>query len=294
MGFDIENIKWTKLKIEDRTENEKQKSFCGVIGQRNILLFNLMSNKQPFQLIFQAKYGRIVDYCLFGDGYIVIVFSNGTLSHVSTHQREMEQEIESDRIFQSIDALCVNEHLYKCAVAGDQNKIKIFNMKNWKEIKKEGFSLPENCGKATKLRWSKNGQLLLISTSYGYLIGMLTHLPRLFSYHLNKLAILSSFTQVDLNYISDNKMEPLTSVTLEVEPTFLAIGQSYLASGLNNLVYLYKFFENGSYFQNFELVKTGDYFSMISDVGVSDTHLAVLTENKCFLEPLNPAIDAHE
>ncbi len=87
LGYDIEKIHWTRLKIEDRAENEKQKSFCGVISQRNILLFNLMSNKQPFQLIFEAKYGKIVDYCLFGDGYLVIAFSNGYLSHVSTHQK---------------------------------------------------------------------------------------------------------------------------------------------------------------------------------------------------------------
>lgn len=189
-------------------------------------------------------------------------------------------------MFQSIEAVCINEHLYKCAVAGEQNKIKIFNMKNWKENKKEAITLPENCGKVTKLSWSKNGQLLLISTAYGYLIGILAHLPRLFSYHQNKLAILTSFTQINLNYISDGKMDPLTSVTLEVEPTFLSIGSSHLASGLNNLVYLYKFYENGAFFQNFELIKTGDYFSMVLDVGVSDTHLAVLTENKCFIESI--------
>lgn len=48
--FDVEKIKWTKLKIEDRAENEKQKSFCGIINSRNILLFNLMSSGQPFSV----------------------------------------------------------------------------------------------------------------------------------------------------------------------------------------------------------------------------------------------------
>jgi hypothetical protein len=41
--------------------------------------------------------------------------------------------------------------LFKCAVAGTGNKIKIFNMKNWKEIKKEMISLPENCGKVIRM-----------------------------------------------------------------------------------------------------------------------------------------------
>lgn len=297
MSYEIERIHWTKLKIEDRAENEKQKSFCAVIGQRNILLFNLMSSKQPFQLMFEAKYGRIVDYCLFGDGYLVVGFSNGFLSHVSTHQKEMDQELESERIFTSIDAICVNEHLYKCAVVGDQNKIKIFNMKNWKEIKKESFSLPENCGKVTRIEWSKNGQLLVVGTSYGYLIGILTHLPRLFSYHQNKLAILTSFTQVSLNYISDStekKMEELTNLTLEVEPTFMSMGPTRLACGINNFVYLYRYSENGSFFEQPELEKKGDYFSMVTDVGVSETHLATLTENKCFLESFGSAAEGSE
>ena len=98
------------------------------------------------------------------------------------------------------------------------------------------------------------------------------------------LAILSGFTQVNLNYISDNKMEVLTSVNLEIEPTFLTIGPAHMATGINNYVYLHKFFENGAFFEKLELVKKGDYFSMVSDVGISDTHLAVLTENKLFLE----------
>lgn len=106
LGYDIEKIHWTKLKIEDRVENEKQKSFCGIISQRNILLFNVMSTNQPFQLIFEAKYGRIVDYKLFGDGYLVIAFSNGYLSHVSTHQKEMGRftllHRTRDRVRQSV------------------------------------------------------------------------------------------------------------------------------------------------------------------------------------------------
>ena len=77
------------MKIENREDNEKQLSFCGIIDKKNILLFNLKSTEQPYQLIFESKYGRIIDFCLLGDGYIVIGFSNGYLSHVSTHSKEM-------------------------------------------------------------------------------------------------------------------------------------------------------------------------------------------------------------
>ena len=59
----------------------------------------------------------------------------------------------------------MNEHLHKCAVVGENNKVKVFNIKNWKEIKKESFSLQEGCGKANRMTWSKNGQLLVIGTT---------------------------------------------------------------------------------------------------------------------------------
>lgn len=167
-------------------------------------------------------------------------------------------------------------------------------MKNWKEIKKEGFVLPENTGRITKMIWSKNGQLLIVLTSYGYMLGFLTHLPRLFSYHQNKVAILTSFTMVSLNYITDGKMDVLTTHNLEIEPTFLTIGATHLAAGVNNYVHLYKFFENGAFYQNFELIKKGDYFSMVSDAAVSDTHVAVMTENKCYIETLTQEEDKIE
>ena len=59
-------------------------------------------------------------------------------------------ELNSDRIFKSIDDICVNERLFKCAVAGDR-EIKILDMNNWREIEKEKIKLPPNAGKVSQL-----------------------------------------------------------------------------------------------------------------------------------------------
>jgi hypothetical protein len=66
-------------------------TFSAVISQKNILLFNTQSTEAPIQLLFEKKYGKIVRYEHYGDGYIVVAFANGFLSHVSTHSREMSK-----------------------------------------------------------------------------------------------------------------------------------------------------------------------------------------------------------
>ena len=38
---------------------------------------NVINKKAPLELIFEEKYGKIVDYSLFGDCYIVIAFTEG-------------------------------------------------------------------------------------------------------------------------------------------------------------------------------------------------------------------------
>ena len=94
---------------------------------------------------------------MFGDGYIVVAFTEGFVAHISTHIKELRDEISSERIFNStLEALCTNDLVYKMAVAGE-NCIKIYNLANWKEIKNEKIDLPKGCGRVTKLSWSTNG-----------------------------------------------------------------------------------------------------------------------------------------
>lgn len=113
--------------------------------------------EQPLELVFDAKYGKILDYSLFGDGYIVLGFTEGYVAHISTHLKEMKDEVQSEKIFSTtLNAICTNDILYKMAVAGE-NMIKIYNMLTWKELRSERIELPANCGRVTKIEWSSNG-----------------------------------------------------------------------------------------------------------------------------------------
>jgi WD repeat-containing protein 19 len=42
---------------------------------------------------FQAKYGSIQSYYWYGDGYILIGFSGGFFVAISTHMKEIGQEL---------------------------------------------------------------------------------------------------------------------------------------------------------------------------------------------------------
>jgi len=57
---------------------------------------DVVNKTAPLELVFETKYGKIIDYSLFGDGYIVIAFTEGFfysnlgyVVHISTHIREL-------------------------------------------------------------------------------------------------------------------------------------------------------------------------------------------------------------
>jgi len=50
---------------------------------------DVVNKTAPLELVFETKYGKIIDYSLFGDGYIVIAFTEGYVVHISTHIREL-------------------------------------------------------------------------------------------------------------------------------------------------------------------------------------------------------------
>jgi hypothetical protein len=85
----------------------------------------------------------------------------------------------------------------------------------------------------------------------------------------------------------NNELAHVLSINMDVEPTFLSVSSEYLAAGTNNFVYIYRFLENNQFFSEATAIRTGDYFSMVNSICLSDTHLTVLTDHKCFLERIN-------
>lgn len=75
----------------------ENKSHCSdtvssLLDQKSIFLWKYSTDEQS-ELTFQAKYGKIVDYSWYGDGYIAISFMTGRVIGVSTHIAEIGTEI---------------------------------------------------------------------------------------------------------------------------------------------------------------------------------------------------------
>lgn len=64
-----------------------------VLGKKTLYLYHFHEPDNPTELGFQAKYGSLLSHKWFGDGYILMGFSNGHLVAISTHAREVGTEL---------------------------------------------------------------------------------------------------------------------------------------------------------------------------------------------------------
>ncbi|EAR82687.2 WD40 repeat protein (macronuclear) [Tetrahymena thermophila SB210] len=283
------NLQWARQKTDDR--DSSQRTITAILSNKSILMYDLNTKKQPLELVYEPKYGKIVDYQLFGDGYIVTGFTEGYVAHVSSHLYELRDEIQSKRIFQSsLDALCTNDIIYKLAVAGE-NQIHIYNLGTWEEVKSQRIELPKAAGNVTKMQWANNGQLLVVATANGHLYGYLTSIPFLTSTYGSIVSVLSSFTEVSIVDTSRiNQIQNVSSINLETEPGFLSLGLYHLAAGINNNVWYYLWLDQkrNGIIKGGEMIQKRDYLGSVKDIRLNEFWAAVLTDGKCILHTIQP------
>lgn len=104
------------------------------MGGKTILLYDLNERENALELAFQTRYGSIVSYQWFGNGYIIAGFSSGYVVIISTHLNEIGQEQYCAKFHEhSLREIVYNEANGTVATCGD-NCIKVVRMSDWKEI----------------------------------------------------------------------------------------------------------------------------------------------------------------
>lgn len=101
---------------------------------KTILLYDLNERENALELAFQPRYGNIVAYQWFGNGFIIAGFSSGYVVIISTHLNEIGQEQYCAKFHEySLREISYNEANGTVATCGD-NCIKVVRMSDWKEI----------------------------------------------------------------------------------------------------------------------------------------------------------------
>lgn len=139
------------------------------MGGKTILLYDLNERENALELAFQSRYGSIVAYQWFGNGYIIAGFSSGYVVIISTHLNEIGQEQYCAKFHEySLREIVYNEVNGTVATCGD-NCIKVVRMSDWKEIAVEYLESDAalSSSSSTSSSSSSNSSVLMSDLSSG-------------------------------------------------------------------------------------------------------------------------------
>eukprot|EP01137_Pigoraptor_chileana_P005155 Opistho-2@47869 len=256
------------------------------LGKKSLYLYNPDEPDSPIELQFQARYGNIVSYRWYGDGYVMIGFSNGFLVVISTSIDEIGQELYQSRNHKDyLSDIAISTAINKAASIGD-NCVKIHDLSDMKDIYNI-IQLDDDRGNLDKIAWSDDGQLLCVSTKTGKLYTFLTKMPVLGSAFGTKVAHLTSLLEVTVEDAIE-KERPVT-VSLDVEPAFVALGSCYVAVGMNNRAWFYASVDRG-----YEPVGEREYVGSITKMALNSDYAAVLHEGRVLLHMIEGTGDAND
>lgn len=231
------DIVFAEMKHDDGAGAGGQNTVSMILGKRTLYFHYMPEPDSPTELGFQPKYGQILQHKWFGDGLILLGFSNGHLVVISTNPKDVGQELWQVKNHRdNLAAIALSNEVDMVASCGD-NCIKMHSTKNLQETTKI-LTLPDQ---AKNLAWSSDGQLLAVSTQQGAISVFVTQMQTMCSISAPRVALMTNLTEVTLfHYSPAEKVKQLPNlISLEIEPTFIALGACHFACGMNNHVWFY-------------------------------------------------------
>lgn len=243
-----------------------------VVGKRTLYLYNMSDTDNPIELAFQSRYGKIEAYRWYGDGYIMIGFSNGYFVVISTHVSEIGQELFQVRNHHDyLSCITISESLGSAASCGDSS-IRIHDIQALTEITAI-IDVEDEPKGLREVAWADDGQLLAVSAAKGNLHCYLTKLPMLGDTNGTKIAYLTSLLEVTV--INPAEDTDAIAIPIDVEPAFVACGPYHVAAGMNNRAWFYAVSETGH-----RRMKDREYLGTVQSMRLSSDYAAVMFEGK--------------
>ncbi|KAL3267293.1 hypothetical protein HHI36_011424 [Cryptolaemus montrouzieri] len=287
-------LQFSEMKMDDRV-GSGQNTVSIIVGKKTLYLFNLLDPENPIELAFQQHYGNIVAYQWFGDGYILIGFSSGYFIAISTHIKEVGQELFQVKNHKNaLTHIAVCEAVGKAASCGDSS-VKIHDLANLHETSSV-LNLTQESG-LERIAWSEDGQLLAVCTRAGSLNVYVSHMRLLTSVCIPRIAILSSLTEVSLYNYDPAKVKLIPiPITLEIEPSFIGVGTYHLAVGMNNRIWFYDLTKPQPGVEDSPLLlKDRQYLGGVDSIKMNAEYAAVFYEDKIQLHMIeHPEADQEE
>ena len=182
-------VQFAKAKLQsraDRLEGKQQQENNDLVSinldGESILLYHLKGTQDPVELKFQRKYGDIVTYEWFGEGYMILGFSEGYVVIISTHAEEVGHEIVSWPLFENnLQDLNFSQSMRRAACVGDDHlKLVEHTGKEWRLMEGETVKFDRRKdGQVDCVAWTQDGQILTVSTLlgriYSYIISVVFH-----------------------------------------------------------------------------------------------------------------------
>lgn len=255
-----------------------------ILGRKVLFLFNLSEPDAPIELGFQQHYGDIQRHIWFGQGNIVLAFSQGYIITISTNPRELGQEMSQLRVHSDcLTDLDINEES-GISVSCGQEVVKI------QPLKGDSGNVKTLSGneEIESVRLSNDGQLLAISTVQGGFCIFVTQLSSLYAVQAPRVAVLTNLSEVSIYHFDPekqgyrNKLQRPVVVTLELEPDFISVGPSHLACGLNNHVIFYDLGKEDRVIQ----MGSKEFHAQISNIKINETLCSVLCGGQVVLQPI--------
>jgi len=268
-------IRFFNTKTDDRGRAADQTVSANLSG-RTIYMFTLSDPENPVELAFQKEYGTVITHKWFGDGYMMLGFSNGYVVVISTHVQEIGEELFCHRLFEGLVDLDINFAMQKAAAIGD-GMVKILDMGAWKEISSEKVEMDAS-DRLAAVKWAGDGQILTVTTVTGAVHNYLGRLAILNAAYNTSIVSMSSLRQLSISDAFATKMP--TQIDIAIEPSFVALGPKHVAVGMNNYAWFYST-------ESTSRVLEKEYMGTIESMSLNAEYAAVQCEGHLQLHPIN-------
>ncbi|KAJ1556127.1 WD repeat-containing protein 19, partial [Cladochytrium tenue] len=126
-------MKWSNMATD--TNATPSPALSMVLGKKTLFFHSLAAPKAPIELAFQQKYGEIVTYSWFGEGYVALGFASGYFVVVSTS---------------------------KLAVCGDAS-VRVLELDDFKDMYAM-VNLEDDRGNLVRVEWTEDGGFLSVAS----------------------------------------------------------------------------------------------------------------------------------